>query len=325
MGLVAAEVDLSGRHLEQLPTALFSSLHLTSINLSHNLLAPTPSAAALARRRHRGHGRKRRDRRRRLVPAECRETPEAWARSRPSANDHDYHNPAGGTRERAGEEDGLSGDSGVPSDPVEEESQRSDQEGVSLKTPVVQCSFADELQEKLRQRRFLTEGFHVPVREGISVKETQPRSPYIQRLEPSHLPRNTGTRKDASATPRVPPLTHPPPYPPVTSQPFLVEASSSCSSHTTAATRCRSEGPDSHKEKGERGSYEDSSSSGVDESDNASEEGGEVTTAGEVWTAPARSLGALYQLRHFQQLQVCAFTSSSSLIHDVAVIFSNGQ
>ncbi|KAK8398764.1 hypothetical protein O3P69_004098 [Scylla paramamosain] len=296
VGLVAAEVDLSGRHLEQLPTSLFSSLHLTSINLSHNLLAPTPSAAAAsARRRHRGHGRKRRDRRRRLIPAECRETPETWARSRPSANDHDCNNPAGGARGRAGEEDGLSGDSGVPSDPVEEESQRSDPESVPRKTPAVLCSFADELQEKLRQRKVLSEGF--------AVKEAQPRPAYIQLLESSHLPRDTGSRKDASARLCVPSLTPPPPYPPATSQPFLDEVSSSSSSRTIAATRNRSEGLDSHKEKGERGSYEDSSSSGVDESDNASEEGGEVTAAGEVWTAPARNLGALHQLRHFQQLQ----------------------
>lgn len=314
MGLVAAEVDLSGRHLEQLPTALFSSLHLTSINLSHNLLAPTTSAAVSARRRHRGHNRKRRDRRRRLVPPERQETLGARARSRPTASDHDCHNPTGSTYGRASEEDGLSGDSGVPSDPVEEDSQRRDPEGTARKTRPERWSFADELQEKLRLRRAASEGCYAAKinTEGISVKQAQLRPAYIQLLDSSHLPKDTSTSTNESATLPTPPLTPPLSSPQLSApnRPFLTDAPSS--SRSTSSIRSRSEGLGCNEVKGDRGSYEDSSSSGVDESDNASEEGEETTVGGEVLTSSVRSLGALHQLRHFQQLQVCTFTIPSS-------------
>ena len=300
MGFIAAEVDLSGRHLEQLPTALFSSLHLTSINLSHNLLAPTLSTAASARRRHRGHIRKRRDRRRRLGPPECRETPEVRARSRPSISGHDCHNPAGSACGKAGEEDGLSGDSGVPSDPVEGDSQKSDLEGVSRKKPLARWSFADELQEKLRVRRALSEGYPVAekIPEGIPLEEVQPRPAYIQLLDSSHFPEDTNISKNDSATLPIPLLT--PPCSLAPNKPSLAEAPISSSS--TASIRSRSGWLGNNKEKEDRGSYEGNSSSGVDESDNVSEDGEEATASG-------RNLGALHQLRLFQQLQVCSFSA----------------
>ncbi|XP_066964557.1 LOW QUALITY PROTEIN: uncharacterized protein Phlpp [Macrobrachium rosenbergii] len=75
------EIDLSGRHLERLPTILFSSLHLTTLNLSHNLLALSPVGATSATStRSRRKSRRRRDRRRRS--SESREPPTSSSKTR---------------------------------------------------------------------------------------------------------------------------------------------------------------------------------------------------------------------------------------------------
>lgn len=312
-GLVGAEVDLSGRHLERLPTVLFSSLHLTGINLSHNLLAPASSATSSARRRCVGQTRKQRIYRRRAGLPECRDSPGARARSRPSAIDLDTHPRSdkndGGTGE---EEEGLSGDSGVPSDRAEESCQKSDPESLSPK----RRSFSEELQDKLRARRAAQE-------EGCPEKKKASADTRAEETHPqasnSHLPDSSCPAEDVNTSTNVSsasvtsPLTHPlseprlpAPLPPQSSR-------STDSSSSTSSSKSRWEGAGGSREEGSRGSYEDSSSSGVDESDSGSEAGA-AAEGGEVWAASTRSLGALHQLRYFQQLQVCNFLSYSESI-----------
>ncbi|KAG7158609.1 phosphatase PHLPP-like protein-like [Homarus americanus] len=292
-----AEVDLSGRHLERLPTSLFSSLHLTSINLSHNLLTPTPSTTY--RKRQAGRGRRRRDRRRRQVYPESRET--STSRPRPPGTGDDGHQQAGAKPKQVVEDDGLSGDSGVPTDPVEEDAHRSDQDteagdakhikgeesptgsqvvsGVDSATPSgnkpspVFESIADELQAKLRLRRAKSEGLAVEDEGTAAAPSTKPATAAVRGTKPT----------TAAADVSVP--------------------------HPTVHTFTPKEGVNytaEHKTKSEdgvRGRHEESSSSGVEESESGCE--GIITEAGGgVRTSPGRVLGGLHYLRHFQQLQV---------------------
>ncbi|XP_042240676.1 uncharacterized protein LOC121878485 [Homarus americanus] len=256
-----AEVDLSGRHLERLPTSLFSSLHLTSINLSHNLLTPTPSTTY--RKRQAGRGRRRRDRRRRQVYPESRET--STSRPRPPGTGDDGHQQAGAKPKQVVEDDGLSGDSGVPTDPVEEDAHRSDQDteagdakhikgeesptgsqvvsGVDSATPSgnkpspVFESIADELQAKLRLRRAKSEGLAVEDEGTAAAPSTKPATAAVRGTKPT----------TAAADVSVP--------------------------HPTVHTFTPKEGVNytaEHKTKSEdgvRGRHEESSSSGVEESE----------------------------------------------------------
>ncbi|XP_045602125.2 uncharacterized protein Phlpp [Procambarus clarkii] len=279
-----AEVDLSGRHLERLPTSLFSSLHLTSINLSHNLLAPThPTATNTLRKRQVGRGRRRRDRRRRH--AEAREP--SSTRARPPGGEEDALKQTGRRSRQPREDEVLSGDSGVPSEPVEEalRSDRDTQAGdtkpsepkvATAASPAVQGvesgkkhnsvfgSIAEELEAKIRLRKAISEG--TPVNENHTVLAC--------------VNRTRSTTADAG-TPQA-----------AASKPSPVDVA-----ENPAAAAGERQG---YKSEGVRGRHEESSSSsGVEESESESVEGG-----GGVSPSTPRTLGALHHLRHFQQLQV---------------------
>ncbi|KAK4319408.1 hypothetical protein Pmani_009643 [Petrolisthes manimaculis] len=161
--ITAASVDLSGRHLERLPSSLFSTLHLSSINLSHNLLTHSTTTQKLPHKEHNSSNSRRRrrgDRRHHLR----RQIPHQEATTHPS-----------GTKQLRDDER-LSGDSGLP---VEEAVHRGDPDGESqgvegvtkraltqrrhqrqeegqecpTKTVPKWSSFEEELQAKLRLRR----------------------------------------------------------------------------------------------------------------------------------------------------------------------------
>ncbi|XP_068237265.1 uncharacterized protein Phlpp [Palaemon carinicauda] len=180
------EVDLSGRHLERLPTILFSSLHLTSLNLSHNLLALSPSGATSANatgarssRRQVSKARRRRERRRRHS-SESRE-PTGSSKGRDRTGDEAQKRGTKGKETcdlKAGcEEANLSGDSGLPPDPVEEETpskeelnEKEIQEVAGSEIPVVKSVSPEELKE-------------VP-----SVKTDIQEAPKVPEGQPSRLP-----------------------------------------------------------------------------------------------------------------------------------------
>lgn len=293
-GLVGAEVDLSGRHLERLPTVLFSSLHLTGINLSHNLLSPASSTTSSPRRRCVGHSRKQRDRRRRAGPPECREAPGARARPRPLPSDHGTYSQSDKTGGVLGEEEeALSGDSGVPSDRAYEGSPRGEPDSPPLQTSPSWRSFSDELQDKLRQRRIASEGCAEAEGGPGDTPAAQPQ-PQPSTSQAAVSSRHVG---DVNTSTNVPGACDAPALTPPHTESRLPASPHQASSSSTS----RWEGAGSSREEGSRGSYEDSSSSGVDESDSGSEAG--AAEGGEVW-ASSRSLGALHQLRYFQQLQV---------------------
>lgn len=287
----AAEVDLSGRHLERLPTSLFSSLHLTSINLSHNLLTPTPCSTS--RRRQAGRARRRRERRRRQLHPECRET--SSSRLRLPGGGDDAPHQADNKSIQLGDDDGLSVDSGLPSDPVDEEIHKGDQKAQKFnfgrntkslkseswselqtapstasgpppeaKPSQVWESIAEELQAKLRFRKAKIEGL---------------------ALEDEGVASTSVTARPAASGARGPPR-----------RPSLPEVVT----NTVGGEKQqgRSEG---------RVGNEQSSSSGVDESESGSEASSEEEeeARGSVRRAcPSRTLGGLHHLRHFQQLQV---------------------
>ncbi|KAK4296256.1 hypothetical protein Pmani_031239 [Petrolisthes manimaculis] len=113
--ITAASVDLSGRHLERLPSSLFSTLHLSSINLSHNLLTHSTTTQKRPHKEHNSSNSRRRrrgDRRHHLR----RQIPHQEATTHPS-----------GTKQLRDDER-LSGDSGLP---VEEAVHRGDPDGES--------------------------------------------------------------------------------------------------------------------------------------------------------------------------------------------------
>lgn len=312
VGLTAAEADLSGRHLERLPTALFSSLHLTSINLSHNLLS---FATSSAKRRCLSHTRKKRERRRRAGPPECREASGARTRQPPLAIRYDTHHPSGKTGERPGEEERPSVGLGVASDRVEENCQRNDQEKLPVKTSLKQSSFIDELENKLSQRKVANESCpEIEVAPaGAYAEETQLKSSNSRPLDSSRIVKDANTEITASIENLTQSST-----PPLTKEHFpaalrLPQGSSSTGSTTsTSSTNSRWKQVESSREEGSRSSYDDSGSSCVDESDSGGSEAEEAAVeGGEVRAASSRSLGTLNQLRYFQQLQVCRCPSRS--------------
>ncbi|XP_064079536.1 LOW QUALITY PROTEIN: uncharacterized protein LOC135196625 [Macrobrachium nipponense] len=186
------EIDLSGRHLERLPTILFSSLHLTTINLSHNLLALSPvgatSAANAASTRSRRKSRRRRGRRRRS--SEPREPPSSSSKTRARAAAGEV--PKKGAKDAdssdqrppACEEANLSGDSGLPPDPVEVESPSKDQEGHERENSEtaagVEVPEADQVP--------VVKSAIPEVPKGPLVQTAVPEGPKKSEKEPSQLP-----------------------------------------------------------------------------------------------------------------------------------------
>nr|XP_053629356.1 PH domain leucine-rich repeat-containing protein phosphatase 1-like [Cherax quadricarinatus] len=269
-----AEVDLSGRHLERLPTALFSSLHLISINLSHNLLNPT-SSTTTSKKRQVGRGRRRRDRLRRQAHPEPREP--SGGGGQQQAND---------SLRQLGEDEVLSGDSGVPSDPIEDEVLRSEpatESGTTksgfqtdktahpeTKQSPVFGSLAEELEARLRFRKAITE--------RLLVGKSEEGVPFTYK-----------TLTIDANTPQI-----------ALKKPSLKDVVES-----TVRERER------HKsEEGVRARHEESSSSsGVEESESGSESES-VEIEGGVRTVTSRTLGALHHLKHFQQLQVVVLASN---------------
>lgn len=235
--------------------------------------------------------------------------PGARARPRPLPSDNAYNlsgKTDGGTGE---EEEALSGDSGVPSDRTYEGCPRSDPESPPLETSPRRRSFSDELQDKLRLRRIASEGFTETEADPGDTHATQPQ-PQPSNSQLADSSRHVGdvnTSTNVSSVCDTPSLT-----PPQTEPHLPASLPHQASSSTSSNTKSRWEGAGSNREEGSRGSYEDSSSSGVDESDSGSEAG--AAEGGEVWAASSRSLGALHQLRYFQQLQVCYGSARSHIL-----------
>lgn len=206
---------------------------------------------------------------------------------------------AGSKATLLGDEDGLSGDSGLPSDPVDEEFHKADQKEEKLnvrkntkllksassdfqiipstttsrlpsKLSPVWESIAEELQAKLRFRRAKSEG--LPLKNDVAA------GPAAVIRRPTATS-DTGVRSPPGRT-------------------SLAEVVSKTAEGETQ--KGKSEG---------LCSYDHSSSSGVEESETGSDTGGEEaeeeTGGGVVRPASfSRSLGGLHHLRHFQQLQV---------------------
>lgn len=289
----AASVDLSGRHLERLPSSLFSTLHLSSINLSHNLLTHsttnTTTTTTALKRRQTGRSRRKRDHRRRRRQ-EC-------TTGRPGLNTQGTKTHLG-TKQGLRDDEGQSGDSGLP---VEEDVlHRSDPDGES------------------QGLEGITRGstLHNHQQEGLGCGNTQ-SSPRWSSLEEElqaklrlRKPQNPTQKQPSSGSGLYGPpgsCIQPSEVHPRDTQPS--SSSSSSISSTVNSVRPRGEGG------GAQGGYKDtsSSSSGVDETDGDSDSegsgggatgGGGGGEGGAARGAAARTLGALHHLRHFQQLQV---------------------
>ncbi|XP_042855961.1 uncharacterized protein LOC122242676 isoform X2 [Penaeus japonicus] len=279
------DVDLSGRHLERLPTSLFSSLHLTSINLSHNLL--TPAAAPATRKRL---TKRRRDRRRRQPNPECRES--SRAKSRASAEEQHEGKNKSAVAEDEAPSDTLSGDSGLPPEPPDEEPLREDvhpgvgddectQDTVNHSKKALNQSskpkaqikkdipewvnITDELQAKLRLRRAISEGKLLVTGESSTAENNEKNTSNFHKK-----------RADKS-------------------QPPVIPVANKSSKETDVHAEC--------EERALNSEDDDSSSSCVDESDSAAETAGGGGSRGGVRALAHRSLGGLDNLKHFQQLQ----------------------
>lgn len=299
VGFVTTEADLSGRHLERLPTALFSSLHITSINLSHNLLSSTTS---FPKRRCIGQARKRKDRIRCTVSPECLEASGAQAKLRPLVIGQDTHHLSDTTDGRNIKEGRLNVGSGVTTDQIERDSLRDAQGKLFIDASLKKKGSVSDLENKLRQRRIVNEGCSKTG--AATAEQTLTRHSKSPSLDSSCCVENENTEINVSteclSQSLTLPLTEPRPPSPDLPKPF----SSSGGIISTGSADSRWTGVGSKREEGSRSSYEGSTSSCADESNSESEAEEAAVEGGEVWAASTRSLGTLHQLRYFQQLQV---------------------